>query len=297
MDAPHVIHQDLCQRFRRYRCEHLVDISSAEFRHELTSRIGVIDTATDTFQPYERDSQRDLSLRFHWGHNHDFGEFQLEGRMGNRHIEVMTNFLSLFPVSIGDFQDKDVFDVGCWTGGTTLLLASLGSRVLAIDEVPQYADTSAYLVKHFGLDTQVEVRAQSLYECKADDIAARFDVVHCPGVVYHLTDPILALRILYNSLRIGGTILVESEGIDHPEPLCRFDGSRVIAQGTKEEMNRGGWNWFIPSPSALGRMLVEAGFDEVQSVWNDECRRVYAFGVKRELRGICKAGLSVRRIL
>ena len=296
METSDPIRQELVRRFRRYQCEHLRGISSVEFRRRLTARIGVIDVAEEGFLPYERDCQRDLSLKFHWGHNHDFGDFRLQGRMEDRHVDVLANFLTLFPPSIADFQDRWVFDVGCWTGGTSLLLASLGSRVLAIEEVVKYAETATFLVEHFDLADRVEVRARSLYECNSDDLRERFDVVYLPGVIYHLSDPLLALRILYNSLKTGGTISIESEGMDHPEPYCRFDGSRVIAQGTKEEMNRGGWNWFIPSPSALARMMLEAGFDEIQSVWHGDSGRVYAYGVKRVKRGICKAGLSVKQI-
>lgn len=296
MDRSNTIRQALQQKFEQYQSQNLRGISGEELRQVLTSKIGVIDPVSEGYLPYERDSQRDLSLKFHWGHNHDFGEFQLEGRMGDRHIDVLANFMALFPISMSDFLNKSVFDIGCWTGGTALLLAALGSRVVAIEEVVKYAETAAILVKYFDLSDQVEVMSKSLYECNTNQFLDRFDIVHFPGVVYHLTDPLLALRILFNSLKLGGSILIESEGIDHPEPFCRFDGSMIIQEGTKDEMNRGGWNWFIPSPSALSRMMEEAGFEDVQTLWYNEARRVYGYGKKRANRGICKAGLSVKQI-
>lgn len=112
------------------------------------------------------------------------------------------------------------------------------------------------------------------------------EIVHFPGVLYHLSDPVLGLRILFNALKVGGFILVESAGIDVREPFCRFWGNRPVQQD-----RRSGWAWFWPSPSALHRMMKEAGFDEVQTQWHEG--RVYGFGRKCSQVGICKAGLSV----
>ena len=88
----------------------------------------------------------------------------------------------------------------------------------------------------------------------------------------------------------------ESKGINRAEPLCRFDGSLIYSFGTRERLNRGGWNWFMPSPPALYRMMREAGFDEIQTLWHDGTNRVYGYGRKVSQVGICKAGLSVPNI-
>src|SRR5690606_14679654 len=141
---------------------------------------------------------------------------------------------------------------------------ALGARVTAIEEVKKYADTTAYLAKCFGI--AADVRSLSLYSLNDESFYDRFDIVYFPGVIYHLSDPLIALRILFNACKIGGRILVESAGIDVARPLCRFDGSRRYGPGSEEEMSRKGWNWFVPSPSALDRMMREAGFEDVRSV-------------------------------
>lgn len=282
--------------FDRYKTANLKGVKAAEFAAALQSKIDTVDAAGEGYAEYELDRQRDLSVKFHWGHNHDFGDFKLQGRMDDRHIELMANFVSLFPVSVDDFRDKYVFDVGCWTGGTTLLLAALANKVLAIEEVRKYAETVDYLVRSFGIDNRVEVHPLSVYECNDASFYDRFDIVYFPGVIYHLSDPLLALRILFNSLKVGGLILVETAGINNENPLCQFDGSLVYYEGTKERLNRGGWNWFLPSPSALYRLMKEAGFDEVQTCWHDATGRVYGYGRKVAQQGICKAGLALRDI-
>ena len=290
------IREELQRRFKSYQTSNLHDISTEEFSHYIQSRIGVIDAQSEGYSEDELESQRDSSIKFYWGHNHDFGEFKLEGRMGDRHINNLANFMALFPVFFEDFQNKEVFDIGCWTGGTTLVLATLNSKVFAIEEVKKYADMASFLVKSFGISDRASVNHLSLYDCNSEEFFDRFDIVYFPGVLYHLSDPLLALRILFNSLKVGGKILIESEGLDRDEPFCRFDGSLMYFTGTREDLTRTGWNWFVPSPSALHRMLREAGFDDIKTVlYRSRKRRksLYAYGKKVAQVGICKAGLSI----
>jgi len=285
---------ELEERFSRYTTGTLKTVDAKTFRRHIESELGIVDSASEGYADGEVQRQRDLSVRFQWGHDHDFGAFKLEGRMGDRHIRLMANFATIFPIRLDDFQGKNVLDVGCWTGGTTLLLASLGSQVVAVEEVRKYAEMVAFMARSFGLEDRVSVKAVSLYECNTVDLHDRFDIAYFPGVIYHLSDPVVGLRILFNALKVGGTILVESAGIHREEPLCGFGGSFVYhAAGTKEQMNRGGWNWFLPSPSALDRMMHEAGFEEIQTRWVGEAGRVYGYGKKLSQAGICRAGLSV----
>ena len=288
--------EHLRKRFGVYKTSNLKTMTAEALSTHIHSQIGSIDSRAEGYSADELTQQRDLSIKFHWGHNHDFGDFSLTGRMGDRHIDLLANFMTLFPVSVEDFENKDILDIGCWTGGTTLLLASLKAKVSAIEEVKKYASMASFLAKAFGIDDNVTVKPMSLYDCNSEAFHDRFDLVYFPGVIYHLSDPLLALRILFNSLRPGGIILIESAGIDAEEPFCRFDGSLIYAWGTRENMDRGGWNWFMPSPSALGRMMREAGFDEVETVWHRETERLFGFGKKTRQVGICKAGLSVPNI-
>ena len=294
-----LIREELQKRFKGYQTSNLHDISTEEFSHYVQSRIGTIDAQSEGYSENELERQRDSSIKFYWGHNHDFGAFKLAGRMGERHIDELANFMALFPVSFEDFRDKEVFDVGCWTGGTTLTLASIGSKVFAIEEVKKYADMASFLVKAFDLSNRVSVNHLSLYDCNSEEFFDRFDIVYFPGVLYHLSDPLLALRILFNSLKVGGKILIESEGVEREEPFCRFDGSLIYRAGTKDNLTRTGWNWFVPSPSALHRMMREAGFDDIDTLLyrsRKRRKRLYGYGKKIARVGICKAGLSVANI-
>lgn len=60
-----------------------------------------------------------------------------------------------------------------------------------------------YLVNAFRIQRDLIVEAKSLFDCNDNSYYARFDVIHFSGVIYHLTDPIIRLRMVFNSLRPG----------------------------------------------------------------------------------------------
>lgn len=285
------LERDLRERFSRFSTAQLSGISAEDFRSHIEAQIGMVDAEAEGYGPAESDRQRDLSIKFHWGHDHDFGDFKLAGRMGDHHIRLVRDFCNFFPISLETFQDRDVLDVGCWTGGTSLMLAALGARVLAVEEVRKYADMVAFLSQSFGLGDSLTVTPRSLYSCNCSEFYERFDIVYFPGVLYHLSDPVLALRILFNACRVGGTMMLQTQGIQHRKPYCLFEGSFIYKKGHKEDLSRGGWNWFRPSMPALQRMLREVGFEEIAACQFD--RTLYAFAKKTNRSAICRAGLSV----
>ncbi len=285
----------LRKAFDAFKTDRLVKISAERFKKHIFSQLGEIDASMEGFSENEVERQRDLSIKFHWGHNHDFGEFILDGRMKDRHFDLLSNFFAMFPLSAESFEGKFVFDIGCWTGGTTLTLAALGSKVFAIEEVKKYVETVNFLAESFGIERQVTAKSLSIYECSDESFHDKFDMAYFPGVIYHLTDPLVALRIVFNSLKVGGTLLIESMGIDSDKPICKFVGSLVHSSGTREQLDRGGWNWFVPSPSALFRMMRETGFEEI-SVFMKENNRIYGYGKKLSEQPMCKAGISISRI-
>jgi 2-polyprenyl-3-methyl-5-hydroxy-6-metoxy-1,4-benzoquinol methylase len=168
-----------------------------------------------------------------------------------------------------DLADTEVLDVGCWSGGDALLLAGLGARVTALEEHPVSAAAADRLCTLVG--APVEVVRQSLYR---DDPAwaGRFDLIYLSGVVYHLTDPLLALRLCFAYLKPGGRLIVETKASHRGGGACDY-------AGTSEK----GWNWYAPTLESLGRWLVDVGFprDAIQ-LHMRPIRRLLACAVKGE---------------
>lgn len=148
---------------------------------------------------------------FVWGHNHDFGHgITRAGAMGPRHTEITSEAvrLGMLPASL---KDKQVLDVGCWSGGDLLVLAGLGGRVTAIEEHPIAAQAAKRLLGLLNLDAPV--LETSLFADK-QEWSERFDFAYCSGVIYHVTDPMLLLRILFAYLKPGGDVFIETKGTD-----------------------------------------------------------------------------------
>ncbi len=278
---------------RRFTTDHLVGITPEDFQHSLLARIGTIDSDVEGYDDPAR--QRDLSIKFRFGHDHDFGAFKLDGQMGQRHLELLASFIDRLGALPTDLTGKRVLDIGCWTGGACLALAAMGAQVVAIEEVRKYATCAQDIANAFGLQDQIRVLPLSLYELTGEEHQDAYDYVLFAGVLYHLTDPVLALRHCFNALRDGGTCLIETAGIDDQASTCRYEGPGVFHAGSESELNRSGWNWFLPSAPALRRMIADAGFADVH-VQGPSDNRLLARARRDTHTDMLRAGLSVPHV-
>ena len=217
---------------------------------------------------------------FVWGHNHDFGHgITRAGAMGSRHMEITAEALRLGMLP-SNLKGKQVLDVGCWSGGDLLVLAGLGGQVTAMEEHPIAARAARRLLDLLGL--KASVVETSLYADK-QEWAGRFDYVYCSGVIYHVTDPMLLLRVMFAYLKPGGEVFIETKGAAGEGSVCSYSG-------TLEK----GWNWYAPNETALGRWFVDAGFDaQTVRVYRRDNGRLLACGRKTEARALREtAGFS-----
>lgn len=191
--------------------------------------------------------QKGFTEFFSWGHDQDFGFGRTrQGTMSTRHLEIVAESIQ-YGYLPDTLSGLEVLDVGCWTGGDVLALAGLGARVTAIEEHPISAAAARRMCEL--LEVPAVIVERSLYDDQPD-WAGRFDVVYISGVIYHVTDPVLALRICFSYLKPGGRIVVETKA-------SRLDGALCEYAGTHEK----GWNWYAPTLETQGRWLVDAGFD------------------------------------
>lgn len=283
------MYEKLIALMQNFTVSQLVNTDPKSFKQQIDEFLALVDAQSENY--IDPSKQRDLSIKFHWGHNHDFGDFQLEGRMKNRHLELTTLFTDGFDLSPKSYQGLRVLDIGAWTGGVSLLLSALGADVVAVEEVKKYADTLQYLKTAFDIKT-LDVRHTSLFDCDKPEYYDAFDVVFYAGVIYHVTDPILSLRILFNALKDDGICLVESATINTAEKIIRYDGPERTRKGTVEQQNRSGWNWFVPSPPTLEQMMYDVGFDEVDVAVTHKQNRVLGVAKRSNHVDMLRAGLA-----
>lgn len=262
-----------------YQTKNLVLEESATFKAKIDQFLGLSDHRMEGLDVPAM--QRDFTVGFRWGHDHDFGTFKLEGEMGDRHIRHLAEFIDGFKAIPRSLTGMKVLDIGCWTGGTSLLLCAMGAQVVAIDEVKKYVDCLSYLKDAFSIE-RLEVQHRSLYELTETGFQDRFDLVLFAGVLYHVTDPIVALRLTFNCLRNGGKCLIETTGFRRWRPVISYARRK--------------WNWFDLSPAALSQMMADVGYTEIQVgkvTLND---RIYAVGRRASHLGMRRDGLSVRTL-
>jgi len=279
----------------RLTTDHVL-IDQEDFRRRIHA---YINNQFEIKEKYEDEENQNLHMiKFFWGHDHDFGGFKVSGLMGTRHIWMLSRFFDHFGVDPSAIRSKHILDIGCWTGGVSLILNKLGGRVLAIDEIRKYIDALRYLVTSFGLE-DLECESLSLYNLDRPDLANKFDIVFCLGVVYHISDPIIGLRRIYNVMKPGALLCMETMSTNSAECIWKYEGP-------SRRRKAFGWNWLIPSPRAIFQLLEDTGFEEIKvgdgiaefsvTCENDPMgpNRCFAVARKKEYHSICQAGLSVR---
>ena len=287
-----------------YQVKNLVGISKDEFRRRIDGFLDMEDSEIEGFAV--ADQQRRYAIKFHWSHYHDFGDFVVEGMNRDRHERLIANFIDIFGVLPRRLEGRRVLDIGCWTGGTSLVLAAMGATVVAVEEVRKYTESLRFLKDSFAI-SGLDVRNLSLYDLRGPEYQDQFDYVLFGGVLYHLSDMILGLRIIFNCLKPGGKLLLETATA--PQIWVRGD-QRLLAYGGTDPFGQRppapeggrvpnpdvmGASWFFPTERTVREMMIDVGFADVRTAVTGE-DRASAVGTKKQWVDMMRAGLSVRDI-
>jgi SAM-dependent methyltransferase len=145
-----------------------------------------------------------------------------------------------------------VADVGCFTGGLSLLMAHRGAEsVYAVDEIPQHLDQCAFLARTFDMP-QIRVVQQSVYRLSQDIAPGSVDLILLAGVLYHLSDMLVGLYALRELLRPGGLLVIQSHALE--------DFDRSYANFGRFAAGR----WWQPTALCLTDMLEFMGFSDCE---------------------------------
>ncbi len=202
-------------------------------------------------------------------------------------------------ISLPDLRGKSVLDIGAYDGFFSFAAERLGaSRVVALDNYVWFTDMAAYLkdwresqqtgrvlppphlsrhfrpnelpgrkpfdLAHRALGSKVEPVVADFMTADLSKLGT-FDVVLFLGVLYHLEEPLTAVRRLRTVTAPGGLAVIETEAI----ATLGLEGQACCEFFPGAELNNDSSNWWSPNAKALEGMLRAAGFPEV-TVLRDE---------------------------
>ena len=168
----------------------------------------------------------------------------------------------------GSLEGKRVLDVACNCGGFSVEASRSGAaRVLGIDVAEHYIRQAQFVQEALGLEG-VEFRTQDLLDL--DPERERFDVTFCFGILYHLENPILAMRRL--AAVTEHAMLIDTAVLRHPllrrKPLWRMNFPPP-ATAASQDATTSLWRkhqrfcQFSPSARAVTELLQFLGFAHV----------------------------------
>lgn len=159
-----------------------------------------------------------------------------------------------------NLSGKTVLDVGAWDGYNSFEAEKRGAdRVVALDKfVWDWIGSDGFDTAHEILNSKVEKKKLDVYEIKVEELGT-FDIVLFLGVIYHLEDPMKALRNIAS--------VTKEYCILESEVTRRFDSKTpyaVFCEGDSYLNDPS--NWWVPNTACLVSMLREVGFKKIEVV-------------------------------
>jgi len=195
-------------------------------------------------------------------------------------------------LQLPDLRGKSVLDIGAWDGFFSFEAERhRASRVVAMDDFVWSIDMPAYTREghdaqqkgmhiplaresvhwkpdelpgkrpfdavHALFDSKVESVVGSFLTLDPSEVG-HFDVVLFLGVLYHMEDPVDAMRRAAGFLAPGGHLAIESAAIDLPGA----PDSAFMEFYPTDEFNNDPTNWFSPNARAIQGLTVAAGLSD-----------------------------------
>jgi len=143
-------------------------------------------------------------------------------------------------------QGKSVLDVGCGVGHLSGFFAERGARVVCVDARPEN------IARLHSLYPDREARVANVEFDPLSELG-RFEIVFCYGLLYHLENPIAALRNIASCC--GELLLLETVVTDYPRPIFQLADE---PPATKNQAVSG--FGCRPSPAFVAMALSRMGF-------------------------------------
>jgi tRNA (mo5U34)-methyltransferase len=145
-------------------------------------------------------------------------------------------------------------DLACSEGWFAHRLLEWGaSRVVGVDVRPENIHRAVLVRDHLGVDPErLSYQVGDVYDLGG---LGEFDVVLCLGLIYHLENPVGALRVARALTADGGVCIVESQLTEQSDPIRHGWG------GTDEYLQQpASWAaWYEPTELQAGHPIASYG--------------------------------------
>lgn len=153
-----------------------------------------------------------------------------------------------------DLSNKLILDVGCGNGFYMFKMCKYKPRlIIGIDpgllQIIQFWSIEKYYQSGFAV---LPVTMNDF-----PGMINNLDIVFSMGVLYHRKSPIHHIKQLADTLKPGGSVILETLIIDGDETTC------LIPHGRYAQMRN---VWFLPSVAMLKIMLERNGFENIHCV-------------------------------
>jgi SAM-dependent methyltransferase len=216
-----------------------------------------VDTHPNTIRQMVLEVDRlTAASQYGWGHTIDFGPFRKDGLLGYDYLEI-AGALDQRAWWAPRLDSLRVADIGCFTGGLSLLMAHRGADVVyAVDEIPEHLEQCAFLASTFHAKA-VQPVLKSVYRLGEVVEPGSLDLILFAGVLYHLSDMLIGLYALRTLLKPGGVLLIQGSAIDDFQHSYANFG-RFFA-GT----------WWQPTGLCIQDMCHHMGYSNVEAEFYD----------------------------
>ena len=176
-------------------------------------------------------------------------------------------FPALLEACGGSLEGKRVIDIACNAGGFSVAAAKQGAEhVLGIDVADRYIEQANFIKRALGME-QLEFRKMAMEDC-SEETTGMFDVSFCFGILYHLEDPVFAMKKLSDVTR--EVMLVDASLVQTPlsrSAIWKMSVPRVVEEGDKSTTAL--WRTekrvqFKPNKKAVIELLKFLGFPNVE---------------------------------
>jgi len=152
-----------------------------------------------------------------------------------------------------DLNNKVIADIGCNNGYYMFRSTFHQPRfVLGFEPYVQHYFTFRAL-NGFAAQDNLEVDLLGVEHINL--FPGCFDIVFLLGIIYHRPSPIDTLRDIFDALKPGGTLLLESQAIPGEQPVALFP---------EQTYAKVPGSWFIPTGACLINWLKRIGFTNVR---------------------------------